>query len=62
MAMIVTDTGNLTGNASVYGYHVKDEDDAVIWAEKFAAAFTPANNGDNIKITPKMEASKGTPA
>jgi hypothetical protein len=57
-----TFTGNLTGNASVYGYHVKDEDDAVIWAEKFASPFTPANNGDNIKITPLVQASKGTPA
>ena len=57
-----TFTGNLTGNASVYGYYVKDEDDSVIWAEEFASPFTPANNGDNIKITPKIELSKGTPS
>jgi len=57
-----TFNGALDSNASVYGYHVKDADDNVIWAEKFATPFTPANNGDNIKITPKFQASKGTPS
>ena len=57
-----TFNGALSGNASVYGYYIKDEDDNVIWAEQFASPFTPANNGDNIQITPQFQASKGTPS
>ena len=57
-----TFTGNLTANATIYGYYVKDEDDSVIWAEKFGTSFTPANNGDNVKVTPIIQLSSGTPA
>lgn len=45
----------------VYGYFVVDADGTLIWAERFSASFTPANNGDQIKVTPKFELSKGTP-
>jgi len=57
-----TFSGPLTTNATVYGYYVTDGDDVVIWAEKFSTSFTPADSGDNIKITPKFQMSSGTPA
>ena len=57
-----TFTGALTTNTTVYGYYVTDADNTVLWAETLTAPFTPANNGDNIKITPKFQLSSGTPA
>jgi len=58
----ITFTGALTTNPNVYGYFVVDADGVLIYAEKLTAPFTPANNGDNIKITPKFQLSKGTPS
>jgi len=55
-----TFTGPLTTNTTIYGYYVTDADDVVLWAEKFSTSFTPADNGDNIKITPKFQMSSGT--
>jgi hypothetical protein len=59
-----TFTGPLTGNASVYGYVVTDADNNVIFAELLGTGFPyqPLLNGDSVKITPKFQASKGTPA
>lgn len=57
-----TFTGALSGNPTVYGYYVVDADNNLIYAELLTAPFTPANNGDNIKITLKYQLSKGTPA
>jgi hypothetical protein len=57
-----TFTGPLSGNPTIYGYYVVDADNNLIYAELLTAPFTPANNGDNIKITPKFQLSKGTPA
>ncbi len=57
-----TFTGALTTNPDIYGYFVVDADGTLVWAEKFASTFTPANNGDALKITPKFQASKGTPS
>lgn len=59
-----TFTGPLTGNATVYGYFIVDDNGAgeLVWGERFATSFTPANNGDQIKVTPKFQMSKGTPA
>lgn len=57
-----TFTANLTGNAAVYGYFVTDANNTAIWGERFGSAFTPTNNGDNIKITPKFQLSSGTPS
>ena len=54
-------TGALTGNPAIYGYFVVDADGVLVWAELIAAPFTPANNGDHLDITPKYQASKGTP-
>lgn len=57
-----TFTGALTTNPTVYGYFVVDADGTLVWAERFGTSFTPANNGDNIKVTPKFQLSKGTPS
>jgi len=57
-----TFTGPLTTNGTIYGYYVVDADGTLIWAEKFAATFTPANDGDQLKLTPKFQLSKGTPS
>lgn len=56
-----TFTGALTTNPTIYGYFVVDADGVLIWAELLAAPFTPANNGDNVQVTPKFQLSKGTP-
>jgi len=57
-----TFTGPLTTNPTIYGYYVVDADGVLVWAEKLAASFTPVNNGDQLKVTPKFQVSKGTPA
>lgn len=56
-----TFTGALTTNPNIYGYYVVDADGVLVYAEKAAAAFTPANNGDTYKVTPVVQLSKGTP-
>lgn len=58
-----TFTGPLTTNGTIYGYIVTNAAGTVLlWAEKLAQSFTPANNGDQILITPKIALSYGTPA
>lgn len=57
-----TFTGALTGNATIYGYYVVDADNTLMWSERLATSYQPLNNGDTLKITPKVQASKGTPA
>lgn len=59
---IFTFTGALSGNSTLYGYWIENGGGTLIWAEKFAATFTPSNNGDHADVTPKIQASKGTPA
>jgi hypothetical protein len=56
-----TFTGALTTNLTVYGYYVTDGT-YCWWAQLLNAAFTPANNGDNIVITPALQMSSGTPS
>jgi hypothetical protein len=58
---IWTFTGALDGGATIYGYFVLDADGVLFYAERLATGFTPANNGDLLKITPKFQMSKGTP-
>lgn len=49
-----TFTGALTTNATVYGYFVTRVTDAdLVLAETFTN-FTPANNGDQILLTPQI--------
>lgn len=51
-----TFTGALTTNPTIYGYYVVQATaGTLLWAEAFAA-FTPANNGDQILLTPKITA------
>lgn len=57
-----TFTGPLTTNPTIYGYMIVDGDGTLILAELFAQSFTPANNGDTIQLTPKVQMSKGTPS
>lgn len=62
---IWTFTGPLTGNPTIYGYYLEDNNGSggtLIWAERLAANFTPSQNGDQLKITPKFQLSKGTPS
>jgi hypothetical protein len=57
-----TFTGALDGGATIYGYYVIDADGTYWFGEKLGATFTPANNGDQLKVTPKFQMSKGTPS
>jgi hypothetical protein len=58
---IWTFTGALSGSATVYGYFVVDDDGVFQWAEQISPVMAPANNGDQLKITPQFQLSKGTP-
>lgn len=60
-AVTWTFNGALTTNPTIYGYYVIDADGVLLWSEKFSNTFTPANNGDQLSVTPKFQASKGTP-
>lgn len=60
-----TFTFTAAGN-TIYGYYVVTDHGTegskkLVWAERLATSFTPANNGDKIDITPKFQLSKGTP-
>jgi hypothetical protein len=57
-----TFTGELTTNKDIYGYVIVDADSSVIAAEKFGAIFHPYNNGDLLKVTPRVQMSTGTPS
>jgi hypothetical protein len=57
-----TFTGALSGSATIYGYYVIDADSTLIFAERLTASMTPANNGDQLSVTPKFQMSKGTPS
>lgn len=51
-----TFTGALTTNATVFGYFVvMASAGTLLWSETFSS-FTPANNGDQILLTPKITA------
>lgn len=57
-----TFTGPLTTNTTVYGYFVTDADGTLIFADRLSSSFIPADNGDQLVITPTFQASKGTPS
>ena len=57
-----TFTGALAGSATIYGYFVIDADGTIVLGEKFDYSFTPAKNGDQLRVTPKFQMSKGTPS
>ena len=51
-----TFTGPLTTNPTIYGYYVtRNVDNDLVLAETFTN-FTPANNGDQILLTPQITA------
>ena len=59
---VFTFTGSLTTNGTIYGYYVTDSaGTTLLFSEKAAATFTPANNGDTYSVTPTIQLSKGTP-
>lgn len=52
-----TFTGALTTNATIYGYFVTQATSGtLVLAEAFTTNFTPASNGDTIKLTPQITA------
>ena len=55
-------TGALTTNGTVYGYYVTNAAGQVLFAEKAASSYTPANNGDALLLTPVFKLSSGTPS
>lgn len=65
-AVYAEQTFTFTGSgATIYGYYIEDNNGSsgtLVWAERFATSFTPANNGDTIKLTPKFQLSSGTPS
>ncbi len=57
-----TFTGALTTNPTIYGYYVtQTTSGAIMWAERFGTSFTPANNGDQLLLTPIIQCGNGTP-
>lgn len=57
-----TFSGVLTTNATIYGYYIVDSDGVLVTAEALTA-FTPTSSGtDTFSVTPKIQASYGTPA
>lgn len=46
-----TFTGALTTNPTIYGYYVVDNNGLLIYVERLATPFTPANAGDTLAVT-----------
>lgn len=55
-----TFTGALTGPQDITGYQVLSGT-TLLWVEKFAIAFTPVTNGDQLALAPKFKLGNGTP-
>lgn len=51
-----TFTGPLTTNATIYGYYVTQATSGTLVLAETFTNFTPAANGDNIKLTPQITA------
>ena len=49
-----TFTGATDSPGTIYGYYVTNAAGTLIWAERLAAVFTPASNGDTVKVTPAL--------
>lgn len=52
-------TGATAAPTTIYGYYVVNEDNVLMWAERFSASVVPfiPVNGASIKITPRFEAA-----
>lgn len=57
-----TITNAFSGNASAYGYFVLDANNTLEWAERFASPFTPVSGNNTCVVSPKYQASNGTPS
>jgi hypothetical protein len=57
-----TFTGPLTTNLTIYGIFVIDADGYLVYSDRLTYPFTPDNNGDQLKVTPRVQLSKGTPS
>lgn len=54
-AQTFTFTGPLTTNTTIYGYYViQASSGLLLWAQRFANSFVPAENGDAFTFTPKI--------
>lgn len=49
-----TFTGATDAPGTIYGYYVTNAAGALVFAERLAASFTPASNGDTVKVTPTL--------
>ena len=49
-----TFTGATNAPGTIYGYYLTNAAGKLIYAERLAAVFSPANNGDTVKVTPTM--------
>lgn len=56
-----TFTGALDGAVSIKGYQILNGS-TLLWEETLGTPFTPANNGDQLTLTPKFQMGNGTPA
>jgi hypothetical protein len=57
-----TFSGVLTTNTTIYGYYIVDSDGVLVTSEAITP-FTPTASGtDTLSVTPKIQASYGTPA
>lgn len=56
-----TFTGALTASETIRGYQIL-AGTTLLFEETLGTPFTPANNGDQIIITPKFQLGNGTPA
>jgi hypothetical protein len=59
---VFTFTGPLNGDATIYGYVVKDDDDNLVFSELLDEPCTPVANGNHVDITIVYRGSKGVPS
>jgi hypothetical protein len=57
-----TFSGVLTTNTTIYGYYIVDSDGVLICSEAITPFIPTASGTDNLSVTPKIQASFGTPA
>lgn len=49
-----TFTGATNAPGTIYGYYITNASGALIYAERLSSVFTPAANGDSVKVTPTI--------
>jgi hypothetical protein len=53
-AQVFTFTGATNAPGSVYGYFLTNAAGKLLYAERLAAVFVPANNGDTVSVVPTI--------